>query len=257
MKIKLFTALILCSTVLYSQNESLGKKYSIGAGESYSGASDLGGNLKFNYLKSEKLSFGLSSFLTTYKTNPNSDENLYMRHGMDRRPLGHLFGVQLGGTCYFLGNNSESKSGLYGTLGFDFSQSLYSDTKTMQNANIPIYYDEKHYTNSFSSLICLGVDIKVGRGRIYTEINILSPLYTTVKSPSYTTVKPPPYTTAKSLLYTKVKTKTHELFFDDDPVTPAPVTHRYYVPDRLRFIDVATFNIGYSFFLKGRTPSRS
>ncbi len=158
------------------------KKMVIGAGVSYN--TGLGGNLKFDYLLTNKFSIGLKSMITPYGFEDYTTTDVLPYYGIkaDYQP-GNALGAMIGTTFYIFGkNNSESKGGMYASLGLGYSAWKMSSTVTsLAPVSDSLYYKYSYDLGSkcFSGMISLGGDRKLGSGRIYFEIPLTLELYGT------------------------------------------------------------------------------
>ena len=159
------------------------KKMVIGAGLSYNAG--LGGNLKFDYLLNNKFSIGLKSMITSYSYEDYTYDDVvlpYYGFKIDYQP-GNALGAMIATTFYIFGNNnSESKGGIYASLGLGYSAyKLSSTTTSLAPVSDTLYYkySKDFGSKCFSGLISIGGDRKLGSGRIYFEISVPIEIYGT------------------------------------------------------------------------------
>jgi hypothetical protein len=153
-------------------------KIVIGAGVSYN--LGLGGHLKYDYLLTNKFSIGLKSMMTSYGFEDFTNTDAQLK--ADYKP-GNVLGVMIATTFYIFGkNNSESKGGMYASLGLGYSASKFSKTVTSLTPVDSLYYkyNNDFRSKNFSGLISIGGDSKLGPGRIYFEIPLTLDIYGTV-----------------------------------------------------------------------------
>ena len=189
LKLILITALCSASMIALAQDASKvsspttsDKKMLIGAGLSYN--TGLGGNLKFDYLLNNKFSIGLKSMITSYGYKDYTSAAVLPYYGIkvEYKP-GNALGAMIATTFYIFGkNNSESKGGIYASLGLGYSAYKMSYTSTsLAPTSDSSYYKYSVDTGSkcFSGLISIGGDRKLGPGRIYFEISAPIEIYGT------------------------------------------------------------------------------
>ena len=173
-KIKLISmALCLCSvSVLFAQsaaNDSTGKKITLGIGPSFNAG--LGGNLKADYRLSSKLSVGLKLMLTAdvFTLYNHYSPIVYTVESLP----GNNLAAAVSSTYYLLGKNSiNSNGGLYVSLGLGYYDTKESATITTVLPVTDSGYLQQTVNNGakgLSALISIGVDYKVGPGKIYAE----------------------------------------------------------------------------------------
>lgn len=149
---------------LYSQESSTAKnKYSIGAGATYS-TYGYGGLIAAEYLLSQKFSLGLKCTITPYK-NPNYTlTNVIRTYKPD---LSVKTDINL--LYYLIGNNSESKAGLYIEIGIGYQADRLSSTvEYIPNPT----YSELDITRGLESHFNLGGSYKIGNGKLFLEAGI-------------------------------------------------------------------------------------
>lgn len=189
LKLILITALCSASMIVLAQDASKvsapttsDKKMVIGAGLSHN--LGLGGNLKFDYLLNNKFSIGLKSMITSYRFKDYTYATVLPYYGfkVDYQP-GNALGAMIATTFYIFGkNNSESKGGIYASLGLGYSAYKMSRTVTSLAPTTDSLYNKyslDHGSKCFSGLISLGGDRKLGPGRIYFEISVPIEIYGT------------------------------------------------------------------------------
>lgn len=149
---------------IYSQESStVNKKYSIGAGATYS-SYGLGGLVAADYLISKKFSLGLKSTITPYTASSYSYTNVIRTY----KP-GLSYKVDINGLYYILGNNSESKAGLYAEVGIGYqSDRLNSTVEYTPNPSV----SEDNFTRGLESHFNLGGSYKLGNGKLFLEAGI-------------------------------------------------------------------------------------
>lgn len=111
-----------------------------------------------------------------------SDQNFKYGYKIDYQP-GNALSVMIAPTFYIFGkNSSESKGGIYASLGLGYSAWKVSETGTsLAPVSDSAYYtySENFGSKNFSGLISIGGDRKLGPGRIYFEIPVVLDIYGT------------------------------------------------------------------------------
>ncbi len=181
------------------------KKFSIGGGLSgadnlfsmrgsalrAAGPSNMGGNLKLEYLIKKKWSVGIKSMITG---SAEEDYEEYFGPGktehftVNNHP-GHLINISLISTYYIFGKNYKGKGGMYTTLGIGYTDFKNSDTQFSTADRYYTYtelpngylmqapygkglFEHKERYKVLSGLLSFGADCKIGPGRLYAEIPI-------------------------------------------------------------------------------------
>ena len=164
----------LCKVSAQGSEES--KKMRVGLGlSSFSAGAGIGGNLKFDYLLNEKWSFGVNTMLSTYHANDFTlPANQYSSGVKVDYSTGNAKAFCLTANYYILGkNNNESKFGFYLGSGLSYADYNYSSTvNSLLSTNDPKYYQYDNFSTekSFSMVGTIGVDFKLGSGKVYLDL---------------------------------------------------------------------------------------
>ncbi len=167
------------STQAQTNPDTLEKKIVLGIGGTYT-PDGYGGMIKFDYLKNQKLSFGVRSHITS-----NIWENY--TQPIDNTPgsgapgytatfhPGHVINVFLTSTYFLLGNNFSSKAGVYLSAGLGYQDWTMSETVIYTD---PLYDHNSDFSyRTFSGMICLGGNYKLGPGKLFLDIPLGADLY--------------------------------------------------------------------------------
>ncbi len=163
-KISLLTALAIFCLVTVKAQDARSKKNVLGAGVGFNGeVAGFNSNLFYSRMITPKLGFGARGFVTPYKYQ----DVVYGTLGWyDQK--GFRFDVSAAVNYYIIGNN-ESKFGLYSGLGIGYGSENF--TYLLQSTGSP-YVNSREYENGFSGNATLGLNYKVGPGKIFLEYNI-------------------------------------------------------------------------------------
>ena len=182
------TAAIVAQAAFAQKNTTdslfLEKKYAVGAGVTFKG-DGIGGTVKFDYLKTKKLSFGLRSNVTSNKwrdmsfsgsNEPGFEYPGYTLHFTG----GHIINGFLTTTYNFKKEGYASKLGLYVVGGLGYQDFKMSGTT---NYTDPQYDHSSVFSyKTFLGLICFGGDYKVGPGKVFLDIPIALSIYEQYKN---------------------------------------------------------------------------
>ncbi len=140
------------------------KKNVIGAGVGYNMShEDFGGHLFYNRMITAKFGVGARMFVTPfkYKDYIGASINWYNQQGT-------RLDFSLAANYYIVGNN-DSKFGLYAGLGIGYaSENMTYLVEYTGNPSI----DSREYENGLSGNTTLGLNYKVGPGKIFAEFNL-------------------------------------------------------------------------------------
>jgi hypothetical protein len=155
------------------------KKYAVGVGITYTG-SGIGGTVKFDYLKTKKLSFGLRSHVTGNKwndySNSGSNQPGFESPGFTLHYAGgRVINSFLTTTYHFKKEGYTSNFGLYLVGGLGYQDWKMSETVAYTDPRYDYNADFSYKT--FSGLICFGGDYKVGPGKIFLDIPLVINIY--------------------------------------------------------------------------------
>ena len=180
MKIKIsiiVLAVIAALSKVSAQGSLESKKMRLGLGlSSFWVGSGIGGNLKFDYLLNDKFSFGVN---TMFSTNQAFEDYSFPADQyspgikVDYSP-GNAKAFCLTANYYIIGkNNNESKFGFYLGSGLSYADYNFSSTaNTILATNDPKYYQYDKFSTekSFSMVGTIGVDFKLGSGKIFLDL---------------------------------------------------------------------------------------
>lgn len=213
-KILIFSVLIAISQTIFAQkNNSLyEKKFKLSLGATYNALnSNFGGNVKFDYFKNKKLGIGLKIIATSFKFYDYNTHSYNVTYNN-----GYLLISDLTMNYYLIGNNADSKGGIYADLGVG-----YNIIKSNSTIQFSAFQSTNGYEmhSGFGGHLSLGGSYKFGPGRIYLEAMAGSII------------------TGSSKRY-----------------VPFPEGHPYlndggnYKKSRGFYYDLISFNLGYSFY---------
>ena len=141
----------------------------------------LGGTAKFNFILGEKVCLGGQFTFTQNAMASESGVNAssgYAGYNQSALPGSYCLIASGNLTYYFLGDNSESKKGLYGIIGFGYSnlRASFNETSPAGTAsNQWAYsYNASNLNSYFSGNIGVGADRKVWNGRIFIEAQAMA-----------------------------------------------------------------------------------
>jgi hypothetical protein len=150
------------------------------------GLSNLGGNLKFDYLINGKWSVGFKFIFIKYKRLDYYEAFDASEYYMVKYNSGYLSNSSVVSTYYIFGNNKSGKCRLYITQGLGYADFNTSDTqfstKNRYSTDTGVPFGEgtfEHYERlkSFSGVICPGTDFALWSGRLYVELPISINIY--------------------------------------------------------------------------------
>lgn len=197
MKIKISIIVLALVSVLSkvsAQGSEESKKMRLGLGlSSFWIGGGIGGNLKFDYLLNDKFSFGVNTMLSTYHANDYTFPADQNSPGIKvDYSTGNAKAFCLTANYYILGkNNNESKFGFYLGSGLSYADYNYSTkVNTLLATNDPKYYQYDNFSTnkSFSMVGTIGVDFKLGSGKIFLDLVNNLALYET-SSDNYSNLK--------------------------------------------------------------------
>jgi len=163
-KISLLTALTIFCLVTVKAQDAGSKKNVLGAGVGFNGShGDFGGNLFYSRMISPKLGIGARMFVTPFKYNDSKGDYLSWYNQKGTR-----FDISLAANYYVIGNN-ESKFGLYTGLGMGYASENMTYLTQVTGSQ---YVDAQEYENGLSGNATLGINYKVGPGKIFFECNV-------------------------------------------------------------------------------------
>jgi len=139
------------------------QKYALSIGATYSIPRQIGygGNFKLDYLKSDKLSFGLKTNLMTCSYRAKAFYS-------EKYAPGLYLISDLTLTYYLIGNNHDSKFGMYAELGVGYQYQKVSSTRQFYGE--PTVYKHTFTASGFGGHASLGANYKLGKGKIYFEL---------------------------------------------------------------------------------------
>lgn len=185
MKNKLKLSLIgflLAASFINSQTE---KKMSGSLGVTFLPNNYFGHDLQFAYALKNKLSATFQSYsltqMSAFDRSYLGGEGTSRTYNVKGSSKDAYVGFNLGVRYYFKGDNTtESDFTFYGGAGLGFILGNYKSSYTTELAtNDTLYYDTQ-YSNkdrTFTANLSLGVDKKIGPGKIYAEIPFMYHIY--------------------------------------------------------------------------------
>lgn len=147
---------------------SFPKTFSVGAGLCLSDA-NFGAMVKADYLKNKKISFGLRS----HRTIKSESNNTLDSGGVYNNFTSPETAIAITATYYFGKKGVCSKTGLYFTGGLEFQNNSWG----YQLTNSPFAQHYHFEQNTLGLLTCVGVDYKMGSGKLYFDVQLLSAFY--------------------------------------------------------------------------------
>lgn len=131
-------------------------------------------NLKVNKIRNEKHMIGLSADIgRMYETGHDEAHTIGAARFYDLTGIYANLFVTAG--YYFLGNPVDSKAGLYGKLGV--GAVWYQTTQASTFMGYPEVWTNEYTSFNVSAQLCLGGDVKLGKGRLFAEIVSIPSLY--------------------------------------------------------------------------------
>ncbi len=132
-----------------------------------------GGNIKANKVKNVKTLYGLSADIARiYKNGWNSGSD--KGNAVYQKSKGLYLNFFANATYYFLGN-VNSNLGMYGKFGLGIVR--YKTTQTMFFVGIPGEHNYILGSFNFSAQLCIGSEIKLGKGKLFAEVVSLPSIY--------------------------------------------------------------------------------
>ncbi|MFN5458809.1 MAG: hypothetical protein ACK5AY_02785 [Bacteroidota bacterium] len=174
--------LFFVTALLNAQTE---KKMSGSLGVSYLPENNLGHDLQFSYALKNKLSATFQSYslmqLSPFDRSSIGGEGTSRTYNIKGSSTDAYVGFNLGVRYYFKGDNTaESDFTFYGGAGLGFILGNYKSNYTTELAsNDTLYYDSQYDTKerTLTANLSLGVDKKIGPGKLYAEIPFMYHLY--------------------------------------------------------------------------------
>lgn len=125
------------------------------------GKNNFGGIIKYEFVKNDKIGFGLKSMLTKNQFDDYFATNYYIK----KQP-GIYFIFEGTLTKYILGNINKSKAAIYVELGIGYH--LDKQATIIKYNNFPSF-NEKYQSQGLGSTLAIGSRLKIGRGSLFAE----------------------------------------------------------------------------------------
>lgn len=176
-RLLIFCAVVSVAMHVSAQNADEAKKLKLGFGlSSYSVGGGIGANVKLDYLKNSKLSFGLNAMFSTnssFQDYTSQSNNNSKGFTVDHK-TGSANAICLSANYHLIGDNTpNSKFGLYIGSGLSFSSWNAFETVTSlapKTDSAYYVYEDFFGENQFSIVGTIGLDYRIGKGKINLEL---------------------------------------------------------------------------------------
>jgi hypothetical protein len=155
-------------------------KYALGIGVAFSENNSLGTTIKFDYLKTKKISFGGRASVNYMKWDDSSlpgsttPGNEYTGFTLNYK-TGYQANGFLTSTYYLRKRGYSSKVGLFLSAGLGYE--TFSISRTVTYTDNKFDHDGKSSWGGISGLVCLGGDYKLGPGKFFFDIPLGISIY--------------------------------------------------------------------------------
>lgn len=129
-----------------------------------------GGNGKFDFMLYRKTGIGIKFIATDYKLEP------YYQYSKPKPGLYFLSDITY--THYLIGDYTNSRGGMYFEIGFGYQSARLNDDYQL----LPNPFFKRSFTiNGLGNHLSIGGNIKIGKGKLFTEALIGGVIYGNLK----------------------------------------------------------------------------